>query len=49
MEYIVACHDPAHLEALYTLADELGTRLVALAGGANSMAAVAAFTHDHQA
>ena len=27
----------------------LGTLLVALAGGANSMAAVAAFTHDHRA
>ena len=27
----------------------LGTLLVALAGGANSLAAVAAFTHDHQA
>ena len=27
----------------------LATLLVALAGGANSMAAVAAFTHDHQA
>lgn len=27
----------------------LGTLLVALAGGANNMAAVAAFTHDHQA
>ena len=27
----------------------LATRLVALAGGANGMAAVAAFTHDHQA
>ena len=26
-----------------------GTRLVALAGGANSMSAVATFTHDHQA
>ena len=25
------------------------TRLVALAGGANNMATVAAFTHDHQA
>ncbi len=27
----------------------LATRLVALAGGAKGMAAVAAFTHDHQA
>ena len=27
----------------------LATRLVALAGGADNMAAVAAFTHDHQA
>ena len=27
----------------------LGTLLVALAGGADSMAAVAAFTHDHRA
>ena len=39
MACIVACPDP---ELLVTL-------LVALAGGADSMAAVAAFAHDHQA
>ena len=49
MEYIVACPDPELLEALCAFAEHLGTRLVALAGGANGMAAVAAFTHDHRA
>ncbi len=61
MDSIVACPDPELLEALCAFADHLATLpdprvpvllamlLVALAGGANSMAAVAAFTHDHRA
>ena len=51
MEYIVVCHDPVLLEALCAFADALGPHcpIRATRGGANSIAAVAAFTHDHQA
>ncbi|MCY3658823.1 MAG: ISAs1 family transposase [Caldilineaceae bacterium] len=69
MDYIVACPDPALLEALCAFADHratlpdprnprgvrhalpvlLSTLLVALAGGAHNMAAVAAFTYDQRA
>ena len=41
---IVACPDPKLLEALCAFADHLTTLPGALAGGANSMTAVAAFT-----
>ena len=57
--YIVACLDPALLATLSDPSDPrdvrhplpllLVTLLVALAGDADSMAAVAAFTHDHRA
>ena len=66
MAYIVACPDPALLDALCAFTDHLAslldprgvrhalsvllaTLLVVLAGGANSIAAVAAFTRDHRA